>query len=467
LFLDVIPNDLFKPLASKNARLYAIGLYALYNRLIANQSEGDECTPKEAKNTIRYELYNYAQELDWSQEEDSLDLDDDTDIASRIYNRLKNTGWLIEMDDIGYRRITSFPHISAQLLIAFAKIGDQGELDIGSVCQGVMNSLQQAIKDPSSGSKLITFSAKSANGFYAEALALSFTTRELAYRMMNQSNSSEQLSTFFDEFINKVFARDYRTLHSRDNPYRFRSAVLSLVAEIKFDQNIMSKVVEGKKTTQPDLSAEDATAQIVQELDTIFKVFTNIDKLMEGMERYRRSMTKRTKEAIRYSYRSSPDLGRRINDVLIKISGQENNTLFPAPFIEDYYLSPKRAYEQRIPAPEQEATEIKPNYIPVEQIAYDRALKAYFQRRMENPKRLMGYLERHLKQQGSISTDDLAIESLDDLLAYIELRNLIYQNAQSGQSSNHLSSKYKVTPVKNAITQNKYIVAPKLIIERR
>lgn len=466
MFLDVIPSELFKPLASKNSRLYAIGLYALYSRLIANQTYGDECTPKEAKNTIRNELYNYSQDLKWA-DEDTLDLDDSADPATRIYNRLKATGWLIEMDEIGYRRITSFPHISAQLLIAFARLGDQGELDIGSVCQGVMNSLQQAIKDPASGSKLITFASTSAKGFYSEASALSFTTRELAYRMMNQSDSSQQLTTFFDEFINKVFARDYRTLHSRDNPYRFRAAVLSLVTEIKFSKDTMTKVISGKKTTQPDLSSEDAKTQIVSELDTIHNVFTNIDKLMDGMERYRRSMTKRTKEAIRYSYRASPDLGRRIDDVLASISNNEDKSLYPAPIIEDYYVSPKRAYEKRVPPPEQFETEIKQSSVPVEQIAYDRALKAYFQRRIDNPKRLLAYLEKNMGSKTSVTTDDLAIEDLDDLLAYIELRSLINQSARTGQLNKRASQIYKVTPVENATTKNKYIVAPKLIIERR
>lgn len=467
MFLDVIPSELFKPLASKNARLYAIGLHGLYKRLIDNQTDGDECSPKEAKNTIRSELFNYSNELEWSDEDDTLNLDDESDTATRIYNRLKNTGWLIEMDEIGYRRITSFPQISAQLLITFAKLGNQSELDIGSVCQGVMNSLEQAIKNPTSGSKLITFAATSAKGFYSEASALSFTTRELAYRMMNQSNSSDQLSTFFDEFINKVFARDYRTLHSRDNPYRFRSTVLSLATEIKFDNSIMSKVVEGKKSTQPNLSSEEATEQIKEELDAIFNVFTNIDKLMEGMERYRRSMTKRTKEAIRYSYRASPDLGRRINDVLINITKHDSDVLYPAPLIEDNYLSPNRAYEQRIPAPEREATEIKPNKVPIEEIAYDRALKSYLQKRMENPKRLIAYLERHLNNQTSITTDDLKIDSLEDLLAFVDLRNLNHQNAIKAQSSNHISRKYKVIPIENAVTKNKYVVAPKLFIERR
>ena len=205
MFLDNIPSNLFKPLASKNARLYAIALYALYKRLISNQAEGDECSPKDARRVIDVELYNHANGHEWNEEDGAEGLTHDSDIATRLYNRLKKTGWLIEMDEMGYRRVTSFPVISAQLLIAFAKLGDQRELDIGSVCQGVLNSLQNAIEEPTKGASLITFAATSAKSFYSEASALSFTTRELAYRMMNESDASKQLHTFFDEFINKVF----------------------------------------------------------------------------------------------------------------------------------------------------------------------------------------------------------------------------------------------------------------------
>tara|TARA_R110002050_G_scaffold17413_10_gene51783 strand:+ start:507 stop:797 length:291 start_codon:yes stop_codon:yes gene_type:complete len=94
--LGEIPPSLFSSLSSKNSRLYGLGLEALYKRLVEAREAGDECTPKEAKDVIRREFFNEAQWVNW-EEEDEAPQDIDTDMPTRIYNRLRDTGWLIEI----------------------------------------------------------------------------------------------------------------------------------------------------------------------------------------------------------------------------------------------------------------------------------------------------------------------------------------------------------------------------------
>ena len=119
MIFDGLSPELFRPLASKNARLYYASLQALYRRLIDNQVAGDECTPKEARQTIRSGIFEYCDEPAWAEEAE----DEETpapDLANRIYRKLRDSGWLLEIDDIGYRKITSFAYLPAQLLTAIA-----------------------------------------------------------------------------------------------------------------------------------------------------------------------------------------------------------------------------------------------------------------------------------------------------------------------------------------------------------
>src|SRR3990167_5867478 len=380
------------------------------SKRIANQEHGDECTPREAKNAIRIEFVNQSQEPAWEEDEEDALIDGiETDVSSRVYARLKQAGWILELDDMGYRRITSFPRLPALLLTALVKLKEPDDLDIGSVCQGVYTSLQQVKQEPRKDANLVTFAAKSARTFYAEASTLSFTTRELAYRMMNQSDSADQLRTFFDEFFNQVFARDYKTLHSRDNPYRYRTRILSLVGELTYNKTLFDDIVGGIHALQPDRTEENVHKQVNDDLLTISKVFNNIHQLMEGMERYRRSMTQRTREAMRYAYRVTPDLGRKIDttlSVLIKMNGDVDSSLFPFPCVEDGYIAPQRFYEPPRPKEQEAPTPIRIAPVPLEKSAKDRALKAYFQRRIDNPVRLERYIERHIGGLAQITTDD-------------------------------------------------------------
>lgn len=152
-----LSHELFKPLASRNAPLYKLALESLHGRLITNLEFEDECTPKEAKETIRVGLLNCAHNKEW--QEDALDVDvvSEADVATRIYNRLRDSGWVLEMDDIGYRRICSFSQNGGKLLTALLSLGQQTSFDIGSVCQGVYTSLQAIHDNPKDNAANIRF----------------------------------------------------------------------------------------------------------------------------------------------------------------------------------------------------------------------------------------------------------------------------------------------------------------------
>lgn len=464
MFLDSISNSLFKPLASQNSAFYGAGLHALHKRLIAHNAGGDECTPKEARELIRHELYNRAQLAQWENESDD-GADIGADPAGRIYQRLRDTGWIIEVDEIGYRQVASFSPMAAQLLNALYTLANPEKLDIGSVCGGVHSLLRAVAESPRKNARQITFAAKNARSFYSEASALSFTTRGIAHQMLNQSDSAEQLNTFYNVFIKDVFARDYRTLHSNDNPFKYRARILSLAARISFDNEILQEVVAGMVSRDQDETAEQVKEEIRRDLEAISNVFTNLPKLMEVMERYRRSMTTRVQEAIRYSYRATPDIGRRITALIGQVA-TTNEADFPSNLLDDTYITQSRLYEKPVKKGFSEATPIQKSPPPLAQIAYDRAMKDYMKRRMPNPSRLKAYLERTMGDRREITTCDMAIGSLDDLLAYLELRKMLAGSHIRDGAYASLTRSYKVVLNNDVITVNNYVESPQLKISR-
>ena len=190
---------------------------------------------------------------------------------------------------------------------------------------------------------------------------------------------------------------------------------------------------------------------------------------MDSIERYRRSMTRRTSEAIRYAYTVTGDLGKKLDEAASRVSDMpcEESLFFPVRVTEDAYLSEGRLFTPRLPRAEAKATRVKSRPPPIGKIALDRAVKAYHQRRSDNPKRLTRFLENQLGGKTSITTDDITIKDLDDLLAYLDIRKLINDGASRGSSFSPLQQHYKVTVNEGALTKNEYVVAPKLTIIRR
>ncbi|WP_257292572.1 Wadjet anti-phage system protein JetA family protein [Endozoicomonas sp. ONNA1] len=468
MIFDGLSPDLFRPLASKNARLYYASLQALYRRLIDNQIAGDECTPKEAKQAIRLGIIADCDSQEWAEETDDEDAPE-PDVANRIYRKLRETGWLLEIDDVGYRKITSFAYLPAQLLTVIAQISRSHELEIGSTCQGVYTNLFALLNQPRESGPVLSFSAKSSRHFYGEVATLSATTRELSHRMMNQQAGPELFRTFFREFVDQVISRDYKTLNSKDNPYQYRSKILSIVTELKTSPDRVQLISEGIKATQPNEDLETIIKRVHKELDEIFRIFDNVPRLMDSIERYRRSMTRRTSEAIRYAYTVTGDIGKKLDSVASKIAGTavEDDLLYPVKTTEDTYLSKGRLYTPKTARAEAQSTRVQHQQPPLDKIALDRAVKAYHQRRSDNPKRLTQFLESQLGDKALITTDDITIEGLDDLLSYLDLRKLINDGASRGSAFSPLQQHYKVTVTEGAMTKNQYLTAPKLTIIRR
>ena len=239
------------------------------------------------------------------------------------------------------------------------------------------------------------------------------------------------------------------------------------VTDISISKHRLEALADGILSQFPDLTRDVVLVKIHEDLETIRTVFTNIHKLIDGMEKYRRTMTRRMNEAVRYSYRATADIGNRIGELVGKIAQGTGNVLYPAYLVDDGYLSPDRLYEPRRKPDIAQETPIELSPPPIEQIAIDRALDAYLRRRSINVKRLKEYINDAMGPRIKITTDDLPINGLDDLLSFIELRGLINYTSHKDCPYYQFLTAYRVDLIPHEKTINPYITAPKLTISRK
>ncbi len=472
MFLDHINTRLFSPLASPNARAYGMGLWALYNRLVIGQLDGDECTPKEARAIIRRELIMHNQNIDWS-EDNSLDTslppDNESDDASRIYRYLRDCGWLMEMDDIGYRRVTYFPQIASRLLSALHSISGVRTATIGATCQGVYTALLSAQKSPIENASQIEFAAKASRDFYAELSNIAASSREVLHQMSIEKAGPGLFHLFFKDFMQDIMLGDYSTIKTQSHPYRYRAATLGVVVDILRNSTTMEALVEATARASQNSDRNAVHDDLSKDLNDIYRIFEGIDNLMVRIEQYRSTMTRRTREAMQYAYQAIPDIGKRLGTIVKHLSQRDDSDdlLLCTPFINDTYLAPQRTYTPKKKAQPAEETSILKATPPIEDIARSRAYDNYLHRRADNPGRIIDYVERHMGSQASITTSDLSIESLDDFLAYMQLRDLLHDAVPKNSTYFPLLRYYRVSVVPNKFTINDYLTAPELCITRR
>lgn len=468
MLFDGIDSKLFRPLASPNASMYGLGLWALYKRLIKNQLDGDECTPREARTIISKELLYQAQEslANWETEDEEVEQEfGDQDDASRIYGRLRDCGWLREMDDSGYRRIVYIPRLPSEILTSFSRIGERESIEIGAVCQGVLNHLISILADPANNSALLGIAAKNSRDFHRELTGIAASIRDIHCMMNEDADNRRRFSLFFNKFLSEVMLQDFHTINTSDNPYRYRSKISKCIEDIFFDKRLLDQLSKAT-ANRKRIGLEVATRDVRTDLSDIKQVFVGIDDLMNRIQEYNSVMSRRTADSIRYSLSISNDIGEKLMNCITSVM-RSKITLLPSPSKINRYASPENTYKPIIRRPPPEPTRQNRAAKPLAQIAFSRAYDDYLARRRIDPERIYRYLKQQMAERPLITTEDMSIKGLEELISFTQMRDLI-NDAPTADSELYTLTKYfEVRSLNDCYTNNEYIEAPTLQIRRR
>ena len=469
MFWENINNNLFKPLASPNSKVYSVALFALYEQLVTNQVEVGECTPADTKATIRRTLLEYDQHINWAVEEDVEKLfSDEPDEAGRIYRRLRDCGWLREIDGVGYRRETFMPRVAASLISALDGISKGPVSRLGSTCQGIYGAIRSVRPNPAHGAINIEFAANCARTFFAELSAMAASCQEVAYLLKEEHTSNKLFETFFEDFLQGILLTDYSKLNLTSHPYRYRAVTIEEIFAIFDSPETLSQMSEKHHKENETESVAASLALIEKDLNDINKVFEGIDILLKRIEHYRSTMTRRAREAMQYALAAVPELGKRLDLLVENISVQPDNDIkLPSLQISENYVGVERFYRPKVKPLPPEATSVDKKQPSIEVIAQNRAADAYIRRRAPSPKRIMKLLERALGDNQSTTTDTIVINDLDDFIAYLQMRDLLHDAVPPSSPYAPLIKLYRLSPVPGEFTENDYLIAPKIYIERR
>lgn len=463
---EALSPGLFKPLASnKNAQVYVACIWSLYDRLVRHQHSMDECTPKEAREIIRRALVQHNLQLAPEELADNA-LQGDVDDTNRIYIYLRETGWLHEQATVGYKRICYIPQVPSQLVAALDSI-KEGRIDeVGATCKGVYLQLNAAMQNPRENASQIAIARSMAMNFLNSLSAMQGQLRDLMYQVTENETGLAIIRLFFEDFLKGILLKGYSHLKNANHPYRYREITIQKTVHILTDDRLMESLTIAL-CSEDKASVTDVRKNLETDLNTIIEAFENIDRLLTRIDDYRRSLTTRTRETIEYMRSALPGLDQRLIDLIEKTSSISDSIQINSPAEQYSYLSEHRLRRPSTPDIEPQATELEiPERNPYK-LAENMAMREYLERRRENPTRVHAFLERHLNTDMELTTDDLVIETVDDMLAFIQLRRLLHDAVPAKSRYHKLAQLFRVTPIPDEYTENKFLSAPKLKIERR
>lgn len=452
-----LSDDLFRPLASPSRAFNAALLLHLHRRVMGGSVEPIR------KGELMAAIGDFA--AGWSQDEiadDETTPADPVERRSAVYRRLLEAGWLVERRE-RYVPVVDFDPEARLLLEELSRL-DRGETrSYGGAVLDVLGSLESALGNPADRSEALANAARAARSFLGHVASLAGSMRKIEERILREPDQRAAFRLYFEDFVERHLISDYRTLHTRFNPFRFRSAIVREAGRALRDGLLVRALAESfvREGRAPDLPAAEKAVR--GDLSGILSVFDGLDRHLEAVDEVVARLERRIAATLRYLDR--PDsLGIERAAAALRAVGAAGEmpdipaevSLLRPPLGPSHLFTPRT---RRAPIDNE----------PLPEIFLDPAVEAFvvakaeFRRRTTvTPESMAAFLEARLGggKGAALRGSRIPVEDVDAFVVFQRLRELevLFDGT--------LSARYRLSQAEGRIS-NGWLDCPDFVVERR
>lgn len=457
---DILPPDLFKPLASPTRRFYADLLLSLNDKtfsLAANAPRRSDVLGDISSFLKSWESANGPLK------EDGEVLTSDEDRARSIYLRLVDTGWLLESKD-RYIRLVDIDPDATGLLHVLGAITRGETRTYGGAVIGVLSALESATANPQERSENIRNALRFAQDFMAHMRLVSVSLRKLEDYILRKESLHDIFKAFFEDFVQRHLITDYKTLHTKTNPFRFRSAIIHQAQQMSSKALTIHALGEAYVREDRAKTQEEGVRAVLNDLAMIITIFENTEAHLAAIDGTVTNIERRILNTARYMDRTGRSSEAKIIAAMKAVAaapaGKDGMSINVAMVPQTLPMGPPH-----VPTPRREKPPIQVS--AVRETPRDEAFDAFIAAKSEyvritrvTPKGLFEFIDRLLDSREEIKGSNIPIHDVHDFFCFQRLReiNCIFDGqAARRYSIVHLPSRIK----------NEWIECQDFVITRR
>lgn len=415
---DRIPERLFRPLgATDHVRRYWAMLCHLYDDFFAPGAappEGDGWSQRKVIASLELFLQRWEDRHGADGEESGAPLNIR---ASDSLRYLVETDWLA-FDQVGFLQFVIMRPTVQSLFELLRNFSEQGPDFISGRVQSIRNNLRQVKADPRDNAAVFPVAAKECAAMLQMLNTTRMRVREASDHLRELDSTPAFLEHFFGDYIASLYIGDYADLFSRNHPLTARWDIIELVADITElpDSRAALRQWYQKNYRCKDQSAAD---QLIDRDTESVQALRKVDRLLSQLQD---AVTRANDEALgylNYQVRSQGDFSSWVGqaiDALVRANDAGDGALsVPLGWSAGRLLSNEGL---RLPAgkPKERTKAVirKRALSPEQQVR--RYLRQIMRGNREvSDERILRYIDRHLPQEGSVTTSELAVASINDL----------------------------------------------------
>jgi hypothetical protein len=410
----IVPADAFRALATRSRHFYARLLVYLADEIFGYI--GDSVTRRRALAGIAEFIARQERALVAEALTDQVE--GVADSAPQIaYQRLIDTGWLVEYPD-RYQKIVDFDPAARLLLQALMDIENGRLRSYGGAVLNVVSLLRLVESEPLEKALAAREAAIAARAFMAHLKTVGSALRQVEAQILEQPSANALIKSFIDDFIQATVIQDYRNLHTRDSPFRFRNEILEIADRLLGSVETLALVAKGYRRAGLQTRGE---ADIIEDLRSVSRAFSVVDQHVAAIEETTFRIERRILNVVRLSGRISPVDTARIEGLLGRLGASglaPDAQVGVDPFIleESPLLDVRHLYLPNRRRGASAGTDVQIRARDPALDRYHAALDAFEARVAVTPAVIRTYLDRALGGQDGIDSAALPLETLDDFL---------------------------------------------------
>jgi len=363
--------------------------------------------------------------------------------ATQLYQGLARTGWL-EEEEFGLRVTVDMPMGALLVVQRLASLKSDVSQRFGGLIVHVKASLDQVEKlDVKSASKTRGDAAHALRQArvqvdqFAQALrAILSDLRRIRKTLLEAEGLRQKMETYFEDFIGELVLKDFQSILTHNHPYRFRDQIIASARNIYADRERLSVVATAymEQGLSPSAAADDDLLAIEHGFETVGEMFERISQFRRALETRLRNTVKYAEQGERGLGSRSRDLVRRLEHLLAQDAGRYETPTVPVTI--EPVMSPWSpallATPRQVAAPIQVRPLAARPFDPV-YLARKRLKAEYLDRINPGVDRVAAFLRRKVPPFGTREARFVAIDDVDELLAFEAVRRFAFAKAVPGE----------------------------------
>jgi hypothetical protein len=330
---ELIPENLFSILSSKNKRVYLEALFVLRKAFKQEMviSRSDLVAMLIA--SLDEKILN----IDFS-DEDGLPEEDNRHTqlggsslgtlsasAHFLLRRLKETGWIdVEYQVNSFEESITLPDYSIKIINLLYSLTEEVTVEYNSLVYSAYSDLRTA--DEERNEYMFTALVNAHNKtmqLLDELKTLHNNIRRYHQALNEYATVNEVLKGHFDEYKSLVSDRIYHPLKTFDSVPRFRTPILKILGGWMADHELREKMCEQALLRGRYRTREEAMEGIIMLMGEITDTYERLDELLQEIDRKNSAYTRASMEKMQYLLNSDRSIKGKIVDLLLGLAREK------------------------------------------------------------------------------------------------------------------------------------------------